>query len=201
MNKIDYNKKMKEIISSLNSKPKLLLHSCCGPCSSSVLTKIKDYFDVTVLYYNPNIYPKDEYLHRKSEQIRLLNELKIKFMDCDYNEEEFLCKVKGLENEKEGGARCNKCFWLRLNQTALLASKNNFEYFGTTLSVSPHKNSDIINKIGENLQNEYKINYLFSDFKKEDGYLNSIKLAKEYNLYRQDYCGCRYSLRDKSKKE
>lgn len=196
MQKVDYNVKMKEIIKGLVEKPSLLLHSCCAPCSSSVLTRIKEFFDVTVVYYNPNIYPKEEYIKRKEEQIKILNILNIKFLDCDYNENEFLCGVKGLENEKEGGARCNKCFLIRLEKTARLALENNFEYFGTTLTVSPHKNAQIINTIGENLQNKLNIKYLFSDFKKENGYLNSINLSKEYNLYRQNYCGCRYSKGD-----
>ena len=200
MNKIDYNAKMKEIINSLNTKPRLLLHSCCGPCSSSVLDRIKNYFDITVIYYNPNIYPKEEYIHRKEEQIRLLKELNINFMDCDYNQDDFFKEIKGLEDEKEGGARCNKCFYLRLNKVAQIAQNNGYEYFGTTLTVSPHKNSENINLIGKNLQEKYKINYLFADFKKEDGYLNSIKLAKKYNLYRQDYCGCIFSLEEKKKR-
>ena len=197
MNKINYNLKMQEIISSLTGRPKLLLHSCCGPCSTSVIQRLKNSFDITVVYYNPNIYPKEEYLHRKSEQLRLLKELNINFLDCDYNEQEFYKSIKGLEEEKEGGARCSKCFYLRLEKTAFFAEKNGFEFFGTTLTVSPHKNEQIINKIGENLQQKYKINYLFADFKKENGYLNSIKLAKQYNLYRQDYCGCEFSLKEK----
>ena len=193
MNKIDYNAKMKEIISNLTDRPKLLLHSCCAPCSSSVLQRIKEYFDVTVLYYNPNIYPEEEYFKRKQEQIKLLNILNIKLMDCDYIPEEYYQKVAGYECEKEGGARCEKCFYLRLEKVAQLATNNGFDFFGTTLTVSPHKNAEIINRIGEELEKKYGIKFLYSDFKKEDGYLNSIKLSKEYNLYRQEYCGCEFS--------
>ena len=184
---------MKEIISNLTDRPKLLLHSCCAPCSSSVLQRIKEYFDVTVLYYNPNIYPEEEYFKRKQEQIKLLNILNIKLMDCDYIPEEYYQKVAGYECEKEGGARCEKCFYLRLEKAAQLATNNGFDFFGTTLTVSPHKNAEIINRIGEELEKKYGIKFLYSDFKKEDGYLNSIKLSKEYNLYRQEYCGCEFS--------
>lgn len=193
MNKINYDLKFNEIVKGLNFKPTLLLHSCCGPCSSSVLDKIKDIFNVTVIYYNPNIFPEEEYLKRKAEQVRLLKELNISFLDCDYNEDEYLTYVLGLENEPEGGARCSKCFYLRMEKTAILALQNGYNYFGTTLTVSPHKNEQIINKIGESLQEKYNIPYLYADFKKHNGYLNSIILSKKYNLYRQDYCGCRYS--------
>lgn len=194
MQKVDYNKTMKETISGFKgAKPSILLHSCCGPCSSWVLNRLKDYFDITVLFYNPNIFPEAEYLKRKQEQLKVLNILNIKFLDCDYNEQEFLCEAKGLENEKEGGARCSKCFYLRLNYTAKKAKENGFEFFGTTLTVSPHKNAFIINNIGASLEEKLGVKYLISDFKKENGYLNSINLSKEYNLYRQDYCGCRYS--------
>ncbi len=193
MNKVDYNVKMKQIIQENADKKSLLLHSCCAPCSSSVLQRISQHFDVTVVYYNPNIYPQDEYEKRKREQIKLLNIMQIPFLDSDYNENDFLNAVVGLENEKEGGARCNKCFLIRLDETAKLAKQKGFDFFGTTLTVSPHKNAEIINKIGESLADKYCIKYLFSDFKKEDGYLNSIKLSKQYNLYRQDYCGCKFS--------
>ena len=201
LNKVNYDLKYEEIVHGLNGKPTVLLHSCCGPCSSWVLSKIKEIFDVTVVYYNPNIYPKEEYIKRKQEQIRLLKELNVKFLDCDYNEQEYLDYVCGLEQEQEGGARCNKCFMLRLEYTCKKAKELGFDFFGTTLTVSPHKNEQIINQIGEYLQGKYGINYLFADFKKHDGYLNSIKLSKEYNLYRQDYCGCRYSLTNRKDKK
>lgn len=190
---INYNEEMKKIISNLDDHNKILLHSCCGPCSSSVIERLRDYFDITVLYYNPNIEPKEEYEKRKSEQLRLLNELGIKFMDIDYLNEEYHNVVKGYESEPENGLRCPICFELRLDKTAFLAKENNFDYFGTTLTVSPHKNSKIINEIGLKLQDKYNIKYLLSDFKKEDGYKRSIELSKKYDLYRQDYCGCLYS--------
>lgn len=190
---INYNEEMKKIISNLDDHNRLLLHSCCGPCSSSVIERLRDYFDITVIYYNPNIEPKEEYEKRKSEQLRLLNELKIKFMDIDYLNNEYHDKVKGYENEPENGLRCPLCFELRLDKTASLAKENKFDFFGTTLTVSPHKNSKIINEIGLKLEDKYKIKYLVSDFKKEDGYKRSIELSKKYDLYRQDYCGCLYS--------
>lgn len=190
---INYNEEMKKIISNLDDHNKLLLHSCCGPCSSSVIERLRDYFDITVIYYNPNIEPKEEYEKRKSEQLRLLNELEIKFMDIDYLNNEYHDKVKGYENEPENGLRCPLCFELRLDKTASLAKENKFDFFGTTLTVSPHKNSKIINEIGLKLEDKYKIKYLVSDFKKEDGYKRSIELSKKYDLYRQDYCGCLYS--------
>ena len=190
---MNYQNKMQEIINSLDYRPRLLLHSCCGPCSTTVLTLLVEFFDITVLYYNPNIEPMAEYEHRKKEQIRFIKEFNnehINFMDCDYNNQDFRRKVQGLEQEKEGGARCAVCFKLRLNYTASLAKKENFDYFGTTLTVSPHKNSDVINKIGSLLEKEYGVKYLYSDFKKKDGYKKSVEISKKYNLYRQDYCGC-----------
>lgn len=193
--KINYQKKLEELIKTLNGKPSLLLHSCCGPCSTEVIDFLKDYFEITIFYYNPNIEPIEEYLHRKEEQIRFLNEYqnaKIRFLDCEYDNNTFKEIAKGLENIPEGGARCNKCFYLRLKKTALVAKENNFEYFGTTLTVSPHKNSTIINEIGEKISEECNIKYIYGDFKKNDGYKKSIELAKKYNLYRQDYCGCLY---------
>ena len=195
--KIDYNKLMKQQIEGFNGvKPNLLLHSCCAPCSSSVIQKISPFFNVTVVYYNPNIWPKEEYLKRKAEQIKLLKILNINLLDTEYNELDFMENIKGLENEKEGGARCNKCFLIRLKKVADLALKNGFDYFGTTLTVSPHKNAEVINKIGKSLEQTVNVNFLFSDFKKENGYLNSINLSKEYNLYRQDYCGCLFSKKN-----
>ena len=193
--KINYQKKLEELIKTINGKPTLLLHSCCGPCSTEVISFLKDYFDITVFYYNPNIEPLEEYLHRKEEQIRFLKEYKeanIHFLDCEYDNHSFKEISKGLENIPEGGARCHKCFYLRMNKTAEVAKLNNFEYFGTTLTVSPHKNSEIINKIGEKISIENNIKYIYGDFKKNDGYKKSIELSKAYNLYRQNYCGCLY---------
>ena len=191
--KVNYQNKLMTIINSLQTRPHILLHSCCGPCSTTVLTFLVTYFDITVFYYNPNIEPSAEYEKRKQEQIRFIQEFNnehITFLDCDYANQDFRKQVVGLEQEKEGGARCAVCFKLRLEETARLAKKLNFDYFGTTLTVSPHKNSQIINEIGALLEGEYGVKYLYSDFKKKDGYKKSIELSKQYHLYRQDYCGC-----------
>ena len=194
----NYANKLKEIIDKLDYKPKLLLHSCCAPCSSYVITYLYDYFDITILYYNPNIYPYEEYKKRKDEQIRLISNFKgVKIIDCDYDNDIYNEVIKGLENEPERGNRCTKCFYLRLDKTGEIAKKNNFEYFGTTLTVSPYKNAKLLNEIGEDISKKYDIKWLYSDFKKDDGYKKSIELSKKYDLYRQDYCGCIYSRRDK----
>ena len=194
----NYANKLKEIIDKLDYKPKLLLHSCCAPCSSYVITYLYDYFDITILYYNPNIYPYEEYKKRKDEQIRLISNFKsVKIIDCDYDNDIYNEVIKGLENEPERGNRCTKCFYLRLDKTGEIAKKNNFEYFGTTLTVSPYKNAKLLNEIGEDISKKYDIKWLYSDFKKNDGYKKSIELSKKYDLYRQDYCGCIYSKRDK----
>lgn len=190
---INYNEEMKKIIKTFDTKKTILLHSCCGPCSSAVLERLNNYFDITVLYYNPNIEPQEEYLKRKQVQIDLLNKLNIKYMEIDYLNEEYHNKVIGYENEPENGKRCHICYKIRLEKTAYLAKQNNYDYFGTTLTVSPYKNSQIINQLGKELENKYNIKYLLSDFKKEEGYKRSIELSKEYNLYRQNYCGCLYS--------
>ncbi len=190
---MNYQNKLLDLINTLDYRPKLLLHSCCGPCSTTVITMLKEYFDITVFYYNPNIEPREEYEKRKSEQIRLIKELNsefVKFLESDYANEEFRSVTKGLEEEKEGGARCSVCFKLRLEKTALKAKELDYEYFGTTLTVSPYKNSYIINEIGAMLEKNFGVKYLYSDFKKNDGYKKSIELSKKYNLYRQNYCGC-----------
>ena len=194
--KVNYDKLLTEIISSLTYKPKLLLHSCCGPCSSYVITYLKDYFDITILYYNPNIEPKEEYEKRKKEQIKLINHLNIphlNLLEVDYENEVYKNKIIGYEQEKEGESRCHICYELRLEKTALLAKENNYEFFCTTLSVSPYKNANVLNEIGERLANIYNIKWLYSDFKKKEGYKKSIELSKKYELYRQDYCGCLFS--------
>lgn len=194
----NYANKLKEIIDKLDYKPKLLLHSCCAPCSSYVITYLYDYFDITILYYNPNIYPYEEYKKRKDEQIRLISNFNgVKIIDCDYDNDVYNEVIKGLENEPERGSRCTKCFYLRLDKTGEIAKKNNFEYFDTTLTVSPYKNARLLNEIGEVISKKYDIKWLYSDFKKNDGYKKSIELSKKYDLYRQDYCGCIYSRRDK----
>jgi epoxyqueuosine reductase len=195
--KENYSVKCENILNNLNSKKKLLLHSCCGPCSSYVISYLTNYFDITILYYNPNIYPYDEYLKRKQEQIKLINEIdcsnNLDIMDCDYDNDLYEKCIIGLENEPERGNRCMVCYNLRMEKTAKMAKEYNYDYFCTTLSVSPYKNAEWINEIGEKLQNKYNINWLYSDFKKKDGYKQSILLSKKYNLYRQDYCGCIYS--------
>lgn len=187
-----------EYLKNLKTKPKLLLHSCCGPCSTSVLELLTKYFKVDVYYYNPNIYPESEYLKRKNEQERLLNTIEenINFIEGEYDTENYNNFIKGLEEEKEGGLRCNKCIAYRMEKACKYAKDNSYDFFTTTLSVSPYKNSKMINEIGYNLEKEYSIPYLYSDFKKKDGYKRSITLSKKYNLYRQDYCGCKYSIRN-----
>ena len=197
--KENYNNLFKNEVANFDKKHSILLHSCCAPCSSHVISVLKDYFDITILYYNPNISPIQEYEKRKQEQINFIKQLDcgIKIMDCDYDNDVYEECIKGLENEKEGGARCLKCFRLRLEKTAKLASINNFDYFCTTLTVSPYKNSQVINSIGKELMDIYNVKWLYSDFKKEEGYKHSIVLSKQYNLYRQDYCGCIYSIRNK----
>lgn len=190
---MNYQNELDKIIANLNFRPKLLLHSCCAPCSSYCITYLKNYFDITILYYNPNIEPIEEYNKRKEEQIKLCNILGVSIMDCDYDNDKYKEMACGLEQEKEGGARCFKCYELRLRKTASLASK--FDYFATTLTVSPFKNSNKINEIGMMLEKEYLIKYLPSDFKKKDGYKKSIELSHKYNLYRQNFCGCIYSKR------
>ena len=195
MNKINYQKELDKLIEQNmreDLSPSLLLHSCCAPCSSYTIEYLSQFFKITVLYYNPNISPKEEYEKRKSEQLRLIGEMKTKypvsFLDCDYDYNEFLDIARGYELCKEGGERCFRCYRLRLEKTAELAKKNNFDYFCTTLSISPLKNSQKINEIGFEL-----VKWLPSDFKKKEGYKRSIVLSKEYNLYRQNFCGCAYS--------
>ena len=187
--KIDYNKLMHEEISSFGSKPKLLLHCCCAPCSSAVIEKLKEYFEITYFYYNPNIFPEQEYLLRRDEFIKL----GVKVVELKYNHNDFLDVVKGYENEKEGGVRCRICIAERLDKAFQYAVSNNYEIVTTTLSISPHKDAEFINKLGENLEAKYGVKYLHADFKKENGYLNSINICKEKGIYRQDYCGCEFS--------
>ena len=198
---VNYDNVFKDIIKNIKGTPRVLLHSCCAPCSSQVLARLSDYFLVTVLYYNPNIEPFSEYEKRKDEQKRFIKSFpsknQISFLDCDYENEKFKIMAKGLENIPEGGERCHKCYTLRIEKTAILAKENNFDYFCTTLSVSPFKNSRVLNEIGNMLEKKYDIKYLYSDFKKEDGYKKSIEYSKKYNLYRQNYCGCIYSKENK----
>ena len=200
MNKINYQLELDKIINKIegeNTTKSLLLHSCCAPCSSYVLAYLNKYFNITVFYYNPNITNKQEYLKRKQEQIRLISELpainKINILDADYKPEKFFEILKGLEDCREGGERCFKCYKLRLEATAKAAKENNFDYFCTTLTISPLKNAQKINEIGHMLGDEYQIPFLPSDFKKKEGFKKSIELSSQYNLYRQNYCGCIYS--------
>ena len=183
--------------------PRLLLHSCCAPCSSYVLEYLSEYFSITVFYYNPNIYPPEEFGKRVEEQERLIRELPAKhpvsFLEGPYEPERFYEMAKGLEQIPEGGERCFRCYRLRLLETAQMARAGDFDYFTTTLSISPLKNAQKLNEIGARLAEEYGVPYLFSDFKKRNGYKRSTELSAEYGLYRQDYCGCVYSLRERRK--
>ena len=199
--KINYQKNLEKLIEEHKKKgivPSLLLHSCCAPCSSYVIEYLSNYFNITVLYYNPNIGEEQEYIKRREEQKRFISQLPttypVKFLDGDYNPQVFYTAVKGLENEPERGKRCSVCFSLRLSYTAKIAEENSFDYFATTLTLSPLKNAEVINNIGSNIPCTSK--YLPSDFKKREGYKRSIVLSEEYNLYRQNYCGCIFSKRN-----
>ena len=240
-NKQNYQKMLLEKIEDIkktSKKPSLLLHVCCAPCSSACLEILEKYFDITLLFYNPNIHPKEEYYKRLDElnafiekknvlaknqenyiniqknndfnaKIEQKNKIldifnisnQIKILEINYDPNEFFTAVKGLENEKEGGKRCEVCFNLRLGKTAQIAKEKCFDYFTTTLTLSPYKNSELLNEIGEIMQNKYSTPYLFSDFKKNDGYKKSIELSKEYNLYRQDYCGCVFSKKEREEQK
>ncbi|MCI8588983.1 MAG: epoxyqueuosine reductase QueH [Bacilli bacterium] len=208
--KENYQKKMEEIIAkNVEEKktPTLLLQACCAPCSSAVLERISEFFEITILYYNPNISDKEEYQKRLTEIKKFVKKVntkhKISVREGYYNPTDFFDIVRGYEHLKEGSERCFRCYRLRLEETAKMASKESFDYFGTTLSISPHKNSRVLNEIGEELEEKYNVSYLFADFKKKNGYKRSIELSKEYGLYRQDYCGCVYSKleREQEKKD
>lgn len=179
--------------------PRLLLHSCCAPCSSYVLEYLSRYFAITVYYDNPNIFPKEEFDKRAAEQRRLIDSMPtahpVDLIVTDYDSELFFEMAKGLENEPEGGARCERCYRLRMEHTAAAAKAQGFDYFTTTLSISPLKKADKLNAIGEALAKQYGVAYLYADFKKKNGYLRSIELSRAYDLYRQDHCGCVYSQR------
>lgn len=205
MNRFNYQKKLDGLLDFLiktNITPSLLLHSCCAPCSSYVILYLAKFFKITVFYYNPNIYPIDEYVKRLTVQKNFINQLNLKnnknnidIIEGPYDNLDFYDNFFGLENEPERGKRCLICYKLRLTKTAQVAYKNNCDYFTTTLTVSPYKNADVINRIGARLELEYNIKYLYSDFKKKDGYKKSIELSSKYNLYRQHYCGCKFSIR------
>ena len=183
------------------AKQKILLHSCCAPCSTAVIERLASEFDITIFYYNPNIYPEEEYIKRKNEEIRYIKHLSesdkkisISMLDCDYESEKFYESTRGYESEREGGARCAICFRLRLEKTAKKARELGFDLFGTTLTVSPHKNAELINSIGLALEKENLVKFLVSNFKKNNGYKRSVELSKENNIYRQNYCGCEFAL-------
>ena len=192
--KENYDLKMTELTKTLEKGTRILLHSCCAPCSSACLERLKENFSVTVLYYNPNIDEREEYEKRKAEQIRFLEETGwADILDCDYENEAFEEMAKGLEAEPERGKRCYLCYELRLEKTAKIAKEKGFEWFCTTLSLSPYKNAEWLNEIGNRVGEKYGVKFLPSDFKKKGGYHRSVELSSEYGLYRQDFCGCRFS--------
>ncbi len=200
MNRINYQKQLEETIAKhekAGEVPSLLLHSCCAPCSSYCLEYLSNYFRITVFYYNPNIYPEDEYYKRVEEQRRFIERLSVKhpisFVEGNFDKERFYDAVKGYEDCPEGGERCFKCYELRLEETAKLAKEMGMDYFTTTLSISPLKNAEKLNEIGEKVGAAYGVAHLGSDFKKKNGYKRSVELSNEYGMYRQYYCGCVYS--------
>lgn len=203
MNKVNYQLVMEQLIKDncKDKTPKLLLHSCCGPCSTFCIESLAKHFEVTVFYYNPNIYPEDEYYMRVKEQKRFIDEFPtenpVHFVEGKYDVDSFYSMAKGMETLKEGNERCFKCYELRLREAAEYASKNGFDFFTTTLSISPLKNSLKLNEIGDKVSKEYEVSYLFSDFKKKDGYKKSTEISKEYGMYRQYYCGCVYSKKQR----
>ena len=205
MPKLNYQLELDRTLQKLsieNKRPSLLLHACCAPCSSYVLEYLTQYFDITVFYYNPNISPENEYLHRVSEIKRLISEMcpSVSFIEGRYEPEKFYEMAKGLENEPERGARCLKCYRMRLEESAAVAKENKFDYFTTTLSISPQKDSIVLNSIGKEISEKYDIPYLFSDFKKKGGYKRSIELSAQFHLYRQNFCGCIFSKMQSQKK-
>ncbi|SCP95159.1 epoxyqueuosine reductase QueH [Anaerobium acetethylicum] len=204
--KRNYQKELDQITDALEKNgevPRLLLHSCCAPCSSYVLEYLSAYFEITVYYYNPNIFPPEEYEKRAAEQREFADRLdvlhKISFLEGDYDTDLFYAETRGLEKEPEGGERCSRCFELRLRETAKRAREGGFDYFTTTLSISPHKNADQLNEIGKKISEETGIAYLYSDFKKKNGFKRSVELTAQYGMYRQDYCGCVFSKMEREK--
>ena len=204
MNKRNYQRELDDLIKEIEADdkvPTLLLHSCCAPCSSYVLEYLSQYFKITVLYYNPNIYPESEYRYRAEEQKRFISLLPVKypisFVEGDYIPKDFYQTVKGLEHIREGGERCFACYRLRLTEAANAAKELGLDYFATTLTISPLKNASKLNEIGEELADTYHVRWLPSDFKKKNGYKRSTELSHEYGMYRQDYCGCVFSYRER----
>lgn len=211
-NNINFQQKLDEMISRVmietksgKKVPSLLLHSCCAPCSSYVLEYLSQYFSITILYYNPNISELTEYRKRVEEQKRLICELPVKypvdFLEGNYAPEEYYAAVKGLEHLGERSKRCYACYELRLAYAAALAKEKAFDYFTTTLSISPYKNAVWLNEIGEKLQQEHGVKYLYADFKKKNGYKRSIELSEQYHLYRQDFCGCIFSKKEEEERK
>ena len=194
---MNYNNEMHKQMESIDEGTKLLLHACCAPCSSAVLEKLADFFEITIYYYNPNISDKKEYRKRVNELRKFINEFntkyEVKLLEGEYEPEVYNEIVKGMEDLPEKSKRCYYCYEMRLKDTARVAEKLNYPYFTTTLSISPHKNANWINKIGKEQEEKYNTTFLYSDFKKEEGYKRSVKLSNEYQLYRQDYCGCIFS--------
>lgn len=196
----NYAKELERLIQKLQQEgkvPRLLLHACCAPCSSAVLEYLSQYFAITLLYYNPNIAPLEEYKKREAELRRLVSQMKfthpVELLPCQYDGQAFVQAARGLEGEPEGGKRCEACFRLRLRYAAQEAARLRFDYYTTTLSISPMKNAPLLNQLGEEIGREFGVAHLPSDFKKKDGYKRSVQLSKEYDLYRQDYCGCAFS--------
>ena len=205
---MNYQKELEKTIDRLEKDkqvPRLLLHSCCAPCSSYVLEYLSEFFEIAVFYYNPNIFPENEYTKRILEQQQLIRDMRfkhpVKFLAGNYDRERFFEMAKGMELLKEGGERCFRCYELRLRETARIAKDAEFDYFTTTLSISPMKNAEKLNEIGKVIGEQYGVAYLQSDFKKKNGYKRSIELSKEFGLYRQDYCGCEFSFRDRQREK
>ena len=197
-NRINYQLEMEKVLRTLGgTRPKLLLHACCAPCSSATLERLSAHFDLTILYYNPNIYPPEEYHRREAELERFVEQAGYHYpvVELPYDPQEFYTAVQGLENEPERGGRCTVCYRLRMRRAAQYAKEHGFDWFTTTLSISPHKDAARINQIGQELEAEFGIRHLPSDFKKQNGYLRSLQLSEEYGLYRQDYCGCEFSAK------
>lgn len=205
----NYQKELDKVLAGLDQEkshvPRLFLHACCAPCSSYVLEYLSEYFEITVFYYNPNISPEEEYRKRVEEIVRLISEMNfrypVKFVEGEYHPEKFYAMAEGLEDVPEGGERCFRCYRMRLDETARLAAEGGYDYFTTTLTISPLKNTAKLNEIGEELSGIYKVSHLPSDFKKKNGYKRSIELSAEHALYRQNYCGCVFSKREAAVRE
>lgn len=203
-NKINYQKKLDQLLESIEGTPKLLLHSCCGPCSSYILEYLTEYFEIFLLYYNPNIYPEKEYWRRLEEQKDVIEKIEktnpIHMIEGEFGPKDFYDSVKGLEDSGEGSERCFSCYRFRLEEAAKKGKEKGCDYFTTTLSISPYKNASKLNEIGQVMEEKYNIKYLYSDFKKKGGYQRSLELSRDYDLYRQDYCGCVFSKKERDER-